>query len=38
MLYLTCTMMSSVDLARYGVSRVKIWVPGDCDTVRFVFV
>ena len=25
-LYLTCTMISSVDLAHYGVSRAKDWV------------
>ena len=29
MLYLTCTMISSVDLAHYGVSRAKDWVSGD---------
>ena len=27
-LYLTCTIISSVDLAHYGVSRVKDWVSG----------
>ena len=32
MLYLTCTMISSVDLALYGVSRVKDWVSVDCGT------
>ena len=32
MLYLTCTMISSVDLAHYGVSHVKDWVSGDCGT------
>ena len=26
MLYLTCTMISSVDLAHYEVSRAKDWV------------
>ena len=31
MLYLTCTMISSVDLAHYRVSRAKDWVPVDCD-------
>ena len=31
-LYLTCTMISSVDLAHYGVSHVKDWVSGDCGT------
>ena len=30
MLYLTCTMISSVDLAHDGVSRVKDWVSVDC--------
>ena len=32
MLYLTCTMISSVDLACYGVSRSKDWVSVDCGT------
>ena len=32
MLYLTCTTISSVDLAHYGVSRVKDWVSVDCGT------
>ena len=32
MLYLTCTMTSSVDLAHYGVSRAKDWVSVDCGT------
>ena len=30
MLYLTCTMISSVDLAHYGVSHTKDWVSVDC--------
>ena len=30
MLYLTCSMISSVDLACYGVSRAKDWVSVDC--------
>ena len=30
MLYLTCIMISSVDLAHYGVSRAKDWVSVDC--------
>ena len=30
MLYLTCTMISSVDLAHFGVSRAKDWVSVDC--------
>ena len=29
MLYLTCTMIFSVDLAHYGVSCVKDWVSGE---------
>ena len=32
MLYLTCTMIFSVDLAHYRVSRFKDWVSGDCGT------
>ena len=32
MLYLTCTTITSVDLAHDGVSRVKDWVSGDCGT------
>ena len=32
MLYLTCTIISSVDLAHYRVSRAKDWVSMDCGT------
>ena len=32
MLYLTCTTITSVDLAHYGVSRAKDWVSVYCDT------
>ena len=32
MLYLTCTTITSVDLAHYGVSRAKDWVFVDCGT------
>ena len=32
MLYLTCTMISRVDLACYGVCRAKDWIPVDCST------
>ena len=32
MLYLTCTTITSVDLAHYGVSRAKYWVSVDCGT------
>ena len=35
MLYLTCTMISSVDLACYGVSRAKYWVSVDSGTSGF---
>ena len=34
MLYLTCTMISSVDLAHYGESHAKNWVSVDCGTVN----
>ena len=33
MLYLTCTMISSVDLACYRVSHAKVWVSVDCGTI-----
>ena len=36
MFYLSCTMISSVDLARYGVSRAKDWVSVDCGTSFFM--
>ena len=32
MLYITCNMISSVDLACYRVSRAKDWVSVDCGT------
>ena len=35
MLYLTCTMISSVDLARYGVSNAKDWVSVDYGKVLY---
>ena len=34
MLYLAFIMISSVDLAHYGVSRSKDWVSLDCGTRR----
>ena len=38
-LYLTCTMVSSVDLAHYGVSRAKDWVSVDSGTfLQYFFV
>ena len=33
MLYLTCTMISSVDLACYRVSHAKDWVSVNCITI-----
>ena len=33
MLYLTCTIISSVDVAHYGVSCAKNWVSVDCGTI-----
>ena len=33
MLYLTCTTITSLDLAHYEVSRVKDWVSVDCGTI-----
>ena len=30
--HLTCTTISSADLAHYGVSRAKDWVSVDCGT------
>ena len=32
MLYLTCTTITSVDFAHYGVSRAKDWTSVDCGT------
>ena len=32
MLNLTCTIITSVDRAHYGVSRAKDWVSLDCGT------
>ena len=32
MLYLTCTTITSVDLAHYRVSRAKEWVSVGCGT------
>ena len=36
MLYLTCTTITSVDLAHYGVSLAKYWVSVDCGTSLIV--
>ena len=35
MLYLTCTTITSVDLAHYEVSHAKDWVSVDCGTISF---
>ena len=35
MLYLTCTIISSVDLAHYKVSRAQDWVSVDCGTRKY---
>ena len=35
MLYLTCTILTSVDFAHYGVSRAEDWVSVDCGTNDF---
>ena len=35
MLYLTCTTITSLDLAHYEVSRAKDWVSVDCGTRWF---
>ena len=39
MLYLTCTMISRVDLSHYRVSHAKDWVSVDCatSTIRQLF-
>ena len=34
MLYLTCTTITSVDLAHYRVSRAEDWVYVDCGTIH----
>ena len=33
MLYLTCTTITSVDLAHYVVSRAKDWISVDCGKI-----
>ena len=32
LLYLTCTTITSVDLAQYEVSHAKDWLSADCGT------
>ena len=36
MFYLTCTIISRVDFADYGVSRAKDWVSVDCGTTIYI--
>ena len=36
MLYLSCTIISSVDLAHYRIFRAKNWVSKDCGTMMIV--
>ena len=36
MLYLTCTIISGVDLAHYGVSRAKDWVSVDFGRIAYI--
>ena len=36
MLYLTCTTITSIDLAHYGVSRAKDWVSVKCGTISII--
>ena len=38
MLYLTCTTITSVDVALYVVSHAKDWVSVDCGTSRFTYL
>ena len=38
MLYLTCTMISSIDLEHYEVSRAKDWVSVNRGTNLIVFM
>ena len=38
MFYLTCTMISSVDLACCGVSHAQDWVSWECGTNCYIYV
>ena len=38
MLYLTCTTITSIDLAHYGVSRAKDWVSVKCGTSCIIYI
>ena len=35
MLYLTCTTITSIDLAHYGVSRAQDWVSVKCGIISY---
>ena len=37
MLYLTCTTVTSVDLAHYGVFHAKDLISVDCGTIWFIY-
>ena len=34
MLYLTCTTITSIDLAQYGVSLAKDWISVECGSKK----
>ena len=36
MLYLTCTTITSVDLAQYGVALAEDWVSVECGTNCYI--
>ena len=36
MLFLTFTMISSVDLAHHGVFHAKCWISVDCGTITVI--
>ena len=38
MLYLTCTTITSIDLAHYAASRAKDWVSVKCGTNIYVIM
>ena len=37
MTYLTCTTITSINIAHYGVSRAKDWVSVDCGTIMNIY-
>ena len=36
MLYDTCCMISSVDLAHYGYLGLKVWISAVCATIKMI--